>query len=322
MNTAMKLKKKIESCELPHPHFADLNRALQLRISDACDGAESRIEWVVGPSRAGKSMMIRTLARANPEIKVDGKRRVPVLVVPIPPNISPVLMPASVLMALQVPIPRLGLTSGVMFNRMVDQLRLAQTRVIIFEEASHLVEAGARVPPRAAGDWFKSAADNLNLTLILVGVPRLQKLFESNEQFRLRASAKRELRPYDIRDFSQKMAFGACVGTYADMFEQDGWPIDLSLDDLVDQLYLLSGGLVGVVSRFMQELASQLRGRAQGPVTFEDCRMAAATIESAGHLDYPAFTTQNVSSTALASAHGCVMESNLMSLPQTIEGGQ
>ena len=59
--------------------------------------------------------------------------------------------PASVLMALQVPIPRLGLTSGVMFNRMVDQLRLAQTRVIIFEEASHLVEAGARVPPRAAG---------------------------------------------------------------------------------------------------------------------------------------------------------------------------
>ncbi len=46
-------------------------------------------------------------------------------------------------------------------TRMIDQLRLAKTRVLIFEEASHLVEPGARGPPRAAGDWFKSVADEL-----------------------------------------------------------------------------------------------------------------------------------------------------------------
>lgn len=315
-SNARELRKKIEDCELPHPAFMDLVDLMQERIQDAREGGASRIEWVVGPSRVGKTMMINTLARMNPETKVDGKREVPVLVIPIPPNISPVLMPASVLTALGVPIPRLGITSGVMFNRMIDQLRLAKTRVLIFEEASHLVEPGAKLPPRAAGDWFKAAADALNLTLILVGVPRLQRLFESNEQLRLRASARREFRPYDMRDAAQQRTFASCVGTYADLFKRSGWPFELSLNDLVLQCYLLTGGLIGVLSRFVQELASQLRRERPRPITIEDCRAASDSVESAGHPDFPAFSGSDISPVALHAAHGYVLESNTMSIPQ------
>jgi hypothetical protein len=267
-------------------------------------------------------MLINTLSRSHPETRLQGRRHVPVLVVPIPPNISPVLLPVSVLLALGLPLPQRGITSGVMFNRMVEQLRLANTRVLIFEEASHLVEPGARVPPRAAGDWFKSLGDVLNMTLILFGVPRLQKLFESNEQLRLRASAKREFRPYDMRDATQKKAFATCVGTYADLFKRGGWPFGLDFSDLVLQCYLLSGGLVGVLSRFMQELASQLRGETARAITIEDCRAAAKSIESAGHPDFLAFQASDVSPIALNAAHGCVLETNSMSMPQYTQGGR
>jgi len=318
VNQAQKLRKSIESCELQHLAFKEQLDVLTRYIEDAKDGFASRIEWIVGPSRVGKSMLLNALARANPESKPDGKRRVPVLVVPVLPNISPLLLPSSVLSALGVPLQQKGLTSGVMFNRMVDQLRLAATRVLLFEEASHLVEPGARVPPRAAGDWFKSLADALNITIMLFGVPRLAKLFESNEQLRLRASAKREFRPYDYRSPSDQTAFASCVRTYVDLFSEFGWPIELPLKLLVTQCYLLTGGLVGVLSKFMQELASQLRYEARRPLTMEDCRLAAGAIEAAGHPDFPAFVRSEVSPIELTTAHAYVLDTNGMSMNRIV----
>jgi len=312
MSQARQLRREIERCEIQHPLFLDQYKGLKQRIDDAIDNFASRIEWIVGPSRVGKTMLIGMLARDYPQQKIDGKRRVPVLVVTVPPNISPLLLPISVLLALGVPLPQRGATSGVMFNRMIEQLRLAGTRVILFEEASHLVEPGAKLPPRAAGDWFKSLADYLDLTIFLFGVPRLKDLFKGNERLRLRASAKREFRPYDSRKPHELKSFAACVRSYASLFEKYGWPIELPFDSLVLHCYLLSGGLVGVLSRFMQELAYQLTFEPPRPVTVADCAAVASAIEGVGWLVNPAFSKDAVSALELNSAHTHVLEANDM----------
>jgi len=322
MNTAYEVKKKIETLEIQHPLFADLHEALNDRIQDALQGDAARIEWVVGPSRVGKSMLINKLSRSYPEERVASKRHVPVLVVPISPNISPKLLPASVLLGLGLPVPPRSITSGVLGDRIRDQLRLAGTRVVIFEEASHLVEPGARVAPRAAGDWFKSLADDLNLTLILFGVPRLVKLFESNEQLRFRASSRKEFRPYDMRDKTHQQAFASCVNAYADLFKRSGWPFNLDFKDLVLNCYLLSGGIIGVVSRFMQELASQLRRKRERAITLEDCRSAVRNIEGVNHPRFSAFYEDEVSAVALHAVHAHVLEMNGMALPEYEKTGR
>ncbi|MET3108343.1 hypothetical protein AAKU58_003185 [Oxalobacteraceae bacterium GrIS 1.18] len=201
---------------------------------------------------------------------------------------------------------------------MLEQLRLAGTRVILFEEASHLVESGARVPVRGAGDWCKSLADSTNMTLLLFGVPRLERLLDSNEQLRLRASARREFRPYDIRNQAEQMGFVACVRTYSDLFKDCGWPINLPMQTLVTQCYLLTGGLIGVLSRFMQELASQMAYESPRILTLRDCQSAAESIESAGHPDFPAFFKDDVSPVELTAAHAYVLETNGMSIRRIV----
>jgi len=298
---AQTLQRAIETCELPHPLFLEHYTLLRQRIEDALGGAASRIERVVGPSRVGKSMLINKLRRDFPETKVNGCRQVPVLIVPVPTPVSPLLLPSSALAALGLPVQR-NITSGALGNRMVEQLKLAGTRVVVFEEASHLVEPGARVPPRAAGDWFKALADALNLTLFMFGVPRLESLFEHNEQLRMRASAARWLLPYDSRIPEHMQAFHSCVATYAQLFRQSGFPIELPAAALTYQCYLLSGGLVGVLSRFMQELASQMLRQSPRALHFEDCQAAANDIESAGSARFPAFASRDAVQTEVAPA--------------------
>ncbi|MGF6550722.1 TniB family NTP-binding protein [Paraburkholderia youngii] len=319
MTPARQLRISIETCEVQHPFFLGQLEALRQRIEDAVDGAASRIERVVGPSRVGKSMLIHALRRAFPEAKEDGRRHVPVLVVPVPSPVSPVLLPSSVLSALGLPVQR-SITSGAMATRMLDQLKLAGTRVVIFEEASHLVEAGARVPPRSAGDWLKTLADSHNLTVFLFGVPRLEILFECNEQLRLRASASRRFLPYDSRIPENMKAFHTCVATYAKLFRESGYPIALPSPALTCQCYLLTGGLIGVLSRFMQELASQMTYEPPRQLTFVDCMAAANAIEAAGSPHFRAFANPEAIQTeippaALHQAFAQVMKDNDLSVP-------
>lgn len=312
MSSAKELLRRIETCELPHPAYLTLFNFLIQRIEFALEGFASRIEWVIGPSRVGKSMLINSLARRYPESRVNGIRQVPVLVVRIPSNISPKLLPKKVLAALGVPLR--DKTSGELDERMYAQLRLAGTRVIIFEEISHMVEVGARVPPRAAADWYKDLADVLDVTILMFGVPRLERLFDCNEQLSNRASAKREFLPYDFRGSDEQMAYASCVRTYADLFRDAGWPIELPFQELVTQTYLLDGGLIGILSRFMQELASQMAYESPRPLTLDDCRSAARAIRSAGHPDFPAFERSDVTPVELNLAHAHVLETNGMSV--------
>lgn len=315
MSSARQLRRELESCELKHHAYSHQLNRLTSKVEDALQGFAPRIEWLVGPSRVGKTRLLGAIAREYPETKTNGRRQVPVLLVPLNAGVSPLMLPTSVLKALNVPLPARGLTSGLMFNRMVEQLRLAGTKVMLFEEASHLIDVGAKVPPRAAADWFKTLSDQLEMTVVMTGLPRLERLFNSNEQLRLRASKKSEFRPYDFRLPHDQMEFARCIRTYADMFERHGWPIGISLESLTKNCYLMSGGVIGMVSKFMQELANQLVGQEPRALTLEDCRAALAETGSNEHPDSPAFTRENVAPFELHQVHAQTLMESDMSMP-------
>lgn len=222
MNTAQQLRKNIEACELPHPFFIEHLAALEQRINDALAGFAPKIERVPGPSGVGKSSIVATLARKYPESRVEGRRYIPVLIVRVPQSATAKLLPKSVLAALGITVAA-RTTAGAMFDLMLTQLRLACTRVIIFDEISHLVDEGSRVPPRAASDWLKALTDTSNMTLILFGIPRLERLFSANEQLRRRARPARYFRPYDPGETTQMEAYTSCVSSYAKLFASAGY---------------------------------------------------------------------------------------------------
>ncbi|MCC8402008.1 TniB family NTP-binding protein [Paraburkholderia sp. MMS20-SJTN17] len=325
MTPAQQLRRDIETCELPHKMFVEHLTALKRRIDDALMGFAPKIIRVPGPSGVGKSSLIAKLSRDYPEIRIDGRRHVPVLVVEVPQSATAKLLPKSVLRALGIQVPG-NMTAGTMFDLMVTQLRLAGTRVVIFDEVSHLVDEGSRVPPRAASDWLKALADALDITLILFGIPRLERLFSANEQLRRRACPALNFLPYDATIADQMTAYVACVVNYARLFSAVGYPIDVPSRVLTQQSYLLTGGLVGVLADFMRELASLMANEAPRAITYADCQKATEYVSHAGSPHRLAFQDSgdadaSVEPAALKQAYVHVLTSNAASVPVRKKSG-
>jgi len=308
MTTMTGLRRGINDWELPHARFDHLRSALACQIEDTLHGGfPPFLECVVGPSRVGKSMLIESLARDYPPQLHDGVRHVPVLVVKMPPYASPKQLPLSVLKALKAPIPTAVRSNFQLVERMSSQLRLAKTRVILFEEANHIVDSGSRIQARAAGDWFKQLMDEFQVSVVLSGIPKLERLFESNEQLRLRGAAIARFYPYSWMILPEQRQFAACVKAYTRKFDEYGVSFDVDLSSLVQNCFLVSGGLVGVLSKFMCRLAYDLKSSDASTVTFEMCGQAASEIESAGEVDHPAFREQEVPQIRLNAVYTSVL---------------
>ncbi|MGU7841435.1 TniB family NTP-binding protein [Burkholderia thailandensis] len=325
MTPAQQLRRDIEACELPHPMFVEHLTALKRRIDDALTGFAPKVVRVPGPSGVGKSSLIANLSRDYPETRIDGRRHVPVLVVEVPQSATAKLLPKSVLRALGIQVPG-SMTAGAMFDLMVTQLRLAGTRVVIFDEISHLVDEGSRVPPRTASDWLKTLTDTLGMTLILFGIPRLERLFSANEQLRRRACPARFFLPYDSSIADQMAAYMSCVANYVRMFSAVGYPIDVPPRVLMQQSYLLTGGLIGVLADFMRELASLLAKEAPRAITYADCQKVTEYVSHAGSPHRLAFQDSGIDGpgvdpAALKQAYVHVLKSNATSIPVRKKSG-
>lgn len=304
MSAPSSLKSAIQQCELQHPHFVEQLAPLLRRIEGWLNGDTPSVEWLVGPSRAGKSMLLNSLARPFPETRENGRRVVRVLPVFLRSNLSPTQLPDEILRSLGVPLSMRG-NAGAKFQRMADQLGRAGTQVMLVDEASHVVESGAKILPSAAGDWWKVVSDErgLGIGLVLTGVSRLEKLIRSNSQLKNRAAAKRTFYPYDYSVEEEREAFRSCVGSYVEMFARAGYPISISFDRFACHCYLVCAGLVGVLSKFLYQLAHDLELLPMRPVTFGDCALAASRIEPAGHPGCPGFKREDVTLVEMKQAY-------------------
>lgn len=299
--------------------FVEHTGVLKQCIHDALAGFAPKVNRVPGPSGVGKSSLIATLARAYPQTRVNGRLVAPVLVVEVPQFASAKQLPISVLQALGLQVTG-AMTVGSMFELMKKQLALAGTRVVIFDEISHLVDEGSRVPPRAASDWLKTLVDKANVSLIVFGIPRLERLFSANEQLRRRSRPARLFLPYDASEPKQMMDYAACVTNYARMFAAAGYPICVPARVLTQQTYLLTGGLIGVLADFMRELARRGSEGAPRALTYSDCQRVLEEVSHAGSPHQTAFQDAGAEDidmplAALKQAYVHVLTSNSTSVP-------
>lgn len=308
MSQANALRRALIECEFGHSFFESHLNELRLRVQDAIDGFPPSADMVVGPSRVGKSMLAKAILRMHPQQNNAGARTAPVLFVPLPPSLSPKQLPRSVLEALGVPVPTAVSSTSIISTRMARQLALAGTRVILFEESSHISDVGSKTPPRAAGDWFKHVVDDCKVSIVLFGVPGLERLLDRNEQLRFRCGAVMRFNPYAWAIAEEQHQFVACMRAFVSIFERHGYRFTCPPEALVKNTYLLSGGLIGIASMFMSRLAMELRRLECTDISFEICALAASRVGGVASLDWPAFSAMDIEPITLQAAHARVLD--------------
>ncbi|ODV42736.1 hypothetical protein AWV79_24250 [Cupriavidus sp. UYMMa02A] len=169
---------------------------------------------------------------------------------------------------------------------MKDALIRAGVRVILFDEANHLIDKGHRISARLVGDWFKDLGDELNVTCVLAGIPKLAKLLDANEQLRNRAQRPIELWPYRWDKSADRLNFAGCARKFLECFTAEGYRVEPGWDALTRHLYLLSAGLIGLLAKFFAELAKRLNGPA---ISLQQLRGAAEHLNLPGRREVSPF---------------------------------
>lgn len=260
----------------PHEKHEQQTASVREVIRLALEDASAQLLPLFGPSRVGKSEVLKKNIQENLPRRTCGRMHTPVLHLSLKPGASAKTLPSDILCALNSPVSTRGTTASQLNTLMEKQLQLAGTKVLLLDEANHLADEGKRITLRAAADWLKCLMDGIGISIVLSGIPRLNALLESNEQLYLRAKPASYYMPYDASQECDYNAFAALIWEYMSRFQKVGYPIEINDEEFIADCLMFSGGLVGVVHKFFINLLHVLKGARPRGITLEDCQRALA----------------------------------------------
>ncbi|WP_346343455.1 TniB family NTP-binding protein [Pseudomonas sp. SWRI179] len=231
---------------IEHATFSQALSRLESTVKRGLAG-ESLILPIFGPTRVGKSELVKTVMADNVPKVVDGIRRMPIVRVVTPVNPTRRSLPIALLEGLGS--PRYNRYSSEELTRMACELiKITGTRVLVFDEMQHFAERGSRTAAREAADWLKVLGEEMGLTLVLTGLPLANEVLIRNEQLRDRAEAVFEFRPYNWNHEGEQLEFRRALLSLTEAFSDAGWVIPDATDlDYARRVYAACLGRIGML---------------------------------------------------------------------------
>ncbi|MDD2162612.1 TniB family NTP-binding protein [Pseudomonas sp. MIL19] len=207
---------------------------------------ERQIFPLSGPSRIGKLEIAQAWMEDFPNQELDGRLCKPLIRVTAPVEPNQRSLTLSIIRGLDGRVLGKCSTSD-MYDQALRQLNVAGVRTIIIDEIQHLSEYGSAQKVRAAGDFLKVLSDELNISLILMGLPSAGRLLELNEQLRGRCLTTEFIYPYAWISAEDRQHFAAGIELIAEAYRDQNWSIQVEDATTIKALYAASVGRFGIL---------------------------------------------------------------------------
>jgi DNA transposition AAA+ family ATPase len=182
-NSCADIVMDIESSFIYFPYVKRILMALdRLRERQRGIGMARHIV-LLGESGVGKSTLFNRYVEKHPRIVHEELTEVPVLLAELDQSPTPKRMAGTLLEALGDHKWDVG-KEDQLTARLVLLIERCRVRLVILDEANHLIDRGGEKTLHNSGDWIKRLANKTRVPFVLAGIPRTKRLFATNDQVR------------------------------------------------------------------------------------------------------------------------------------------
>ena len=234
---------------------------LELSLATSKHGGTPRHLAILGPSGVGKTALLHYFLRRHPRVEEEERTFIPVLLAQMPATPTRIRILQALVAAFD---PKLVVNKdeAKLTSQVQTLCDACGVRMVLFDESSHMVDRGRERTHYLVGDALKTIVDELGRPFVLVGIPRLKRLLDVNEQLRGRFSRHRTLQPFTLADPGQAREFRGAVAGFAEEIKGIEC-IELTGEQVLPLLYLSCNGYLRPMVDLLKEavnLALKKRG--------------------------------------------------------------
>ncbi len=269
----LKLRSLVKSLMVCHAWVENAMESVERCYDGALDGSDTRGLAIIGESGSGKTRILKHVAnKYAPEREADGLK-VPVLLVSVPSNPTVKGLAMEILHALGDPLFDKG-SETAMTIRLRKLLMSADTKLLALDEFQHFVDQAGKKIQHHVADWLKILVDDVEVSLVVAGLPRCTYVIDSNPQLKRRFQAPAVMPRFNWGIADQRMEFRSILDTMQDGLAPFVFP-DLSTDEMAFRVYCATGGLMGRIANLLKQTITNAIYDNKTQITLEDLNRAA-----------------------------------------------
>jgi hypothetical protein len=215
------------------------------------DGLYAEGVHIIGATGVGKTQLAQAVLARFPPYKDRHGPIIRVVYVEVPTLPTKRSLMVAILRALGDPRYDRG-NAEELKDRVVVLIKEARVELIFFDEVQHFMLQGGKVAMCVAADVFKSLINELQVPIVIMGMPSLAGLFAGNSQLRTRLGPPMRLKAFAWDGKKQTGEFlGLIAGQFPLGFENDDFLFNA---DVAHRLWLATFGVPRGIRFFLFKL--------------------------------------------------------------------
>ncbi|MFM0371059.1 TniB family NTP-binding protein [Paraburkholderia aspalathi] len=231
------------------PHVKRAISALDRLYAYDCIDEEPEHMMLIGESGVGKSTLLIRFRDLHPLVEHEEFTEIPVLYIKVTPSCTPRKLAGLLARALGSPFWNKGKE-----EELTDQvkclLKACKVKLVILDEANHLVDRGGEKTQHNTADWIKTLSDDVHISFVLAGIPRIEKLNHTNDQLRGRFREVIRVHRFSIANESAELEFRSVLAAFRKLLS-DIPTVDFSEQGLAQKFAFATDGRLREIRKLL-----------------------------------------------------------------------
>jgi len=245
----------IDNILVRHSSFQSATARIQRCYDGALNGSDPTCLAIIGESRTGKTRVLKAFEKMHPRSRTDNGLKVPVLLIKVQSKPTVKGLVEELLYALGDPLHGRRATENAKTRQLKTQLTNAETKLIALDEFQHFIDQGTHKIQHHVTDWLKMVVDDLNIGLVVAGLPSAMTVVKTNDQLLRRFMAPCILQRFNWLKTSEQSEFRSLLYSIQVNLKPFSMP-DMESEDMALRIYVASGGLIGYVIKILREVTA------------------------------------------------------------------